>query len=100
LDEVQRCPEILSYLQTLVDKDGRTGLFVLTGSQQFGLMSGITQSLAGRTAFVELLPFSVPELALADKLPINIDAFWLYIARIFMDPHDQILFKPACFQIS
>jgi uncharacterized protein len=65
LDEVQRCPEILSYLQTLVDTDGRTGLFVLTGSQQFGLMSGITQSLAGRTAFVELLPFSVPELSLA-----------------------------------
>ena len=77
LDEVQRCPEILSYLQTLVDKDRRMGLFILTGSQQFGLMSGITQSLAGRTAFVELLPFSVPELALADKLPTSIDAMML-----------------------
>ncbi len=64
LDEVQRCPEILSYLQTIVDNDGRMGLFILTGSQQFGLMSGITQSLAGRTAFVELLPFSVHELTL------------------------------------
>jgi len=39
------------------------GLYVLTGSQQFGLMSGITQSLAGRTAFVELLPFSLGELS-------------------------------------
>lgn len=77
LDEVQRCPEILSYLQTLVDKDRRMGLFILTGPRQFGLMSGITQSLAGRTAFVELLPFSVPELALADKLPIAIDAMML-----------------------
>lgn len=77
LDEVQRCPELLSYLQTLVDKDGRMGLFILTGSQQFGLTSGITQSLAGRTAFVELLPFSVPELALANKLPTNIDAMML-----------------------
>jgi predicted AAA+ superfamily ATPase len=48
LDEVQRCPEILYYLQTLVDKDGRMGLFIFTGSQQFGLMSGIPQSLAGR----------------------------------------------------
>jgi len=62
LDEVQRCPDILSYLQTTVDKDGRMGLFILTGSQQFGLLSGVTQSLAGRTAFVELLPFSLGEL--------------------------------------
>jgi len=63
LDEVQRCPDILSYLQSVVDADGRMGLYVLTGSQQFGLMSGITQSLAGRTAFVELLPFSLGELS-------------------------------------
>jgi hypothetical protein len=63
LDEVQRAPEILSYLQTHVDKKGRMGLFLLTGSQHFGLMSGITQSLAGRTAFIELLPFSCRELA-------------------------------------
>ncbi len=77
LDEVQRCPEILSYLQTLVDKDGRMGLFILTGSQQFGLMTGITQSLAGRTAFVELLPFSIQELAAANMVPIDIDAMLL-----------------------
>lgn len=62
LDEVQRVPEILSYLQTHVDMAGQTGLFLLTGSQHFGLMSGITQSLAGRTGFIELLPFSVSEL--------------------------------------
>jgi len=73
LDEVQRCPDILSYLQTRVDSDGRMGLFILTGSQQFGLISGITQSLAGRTAFVELLPFSLAELSLAGKQPKNID---------------------------
>ncbi len=77
LDEVQRSPEILSYLQTHVDADGRMGLYILTGSQQFGLMSGVTQSLAGRTAFVELLPFSVPELSGANKLPANIDAMLL-----------------------
>ena len=62
LDEIQRAPEILSYLQTHVDTAGKMGLFLLTGSQHFGLMSGITQSLAGRTAFIELLPFSVTEL--------------------------------------
>ena len=73
LDEVQRCPAILSYLQTMVDTEGRMGLYILTGSQQFGLMSGITQSLAGRTAFVELLPFATPELIAANKLLANID---------------------------
>jgi predicted AAA+ superfamily ATPase len=77
LDEVQRCPGLLSYLQTIVDADRRMGLFILTGSQQFGLMSGITQSLAGRTAFVELLPFSVTELMNADKLPASIDSMLL-----------------------
>jgi len=77
LDEVQRCPGILSYLQTRVDIDGRMGLYILTGSQQFGLMSGITQSLAGRTAFVELLPFATRELTGVGKLPANIDAMML-----------------------
>ena len=73
LDEVQRCPEILSYLQTLVDVDGRMGLFILTGSQQFGLLSDISQSLAGRTAFVELLPFSLDELLRAGMSPQSLD---------------------------
>jgi len=77
LDEVQRAPELLSYLQTLVDGDGRMGLFILTGSQQFGLMSSISQSLAGRSAFVELLPFSLDELARAGKVPATADAMLL-----------------------
>lgn len=65
LDEVQRAPDLLSYLQSNVDEDRRMGRFLLTGSQQFGLMSGISQSLAGRTAFVELLPLSHSELVCA-----------------------------------
>ena len=73
LDEVQRAPQLLSYLQSFVDNDGRMGLFLLTGSQQFGLMSGITQSLAGRTAFVELLPFSIRELDRAASRPATLD---------------------------
>lgn len=77
LDEIQRSPELLSYLQTIVDNDRRMGLFILTGSQQFGLMSGISQSLAGRTAFIELLPFSISELSRADKLPASSDAMLL-----------------------
>jgi hypothetical protein len=77
LDEVQRCPKILSYLQTLVDADRRMGLYILTGSQQFGLMSGVTQSLAGRTSFMELLPFAVSELAQAGILSDDIDNMML-----------------------
>ena len=73
LDEVQRAPELFSYLQSRVDADGRMGLFLLTGSQQFGLISKITQSLAGRTAFVELLPFSVGEIARAGLVSKSLD---------------------------
>lgn len=67
LDEAQRAPELFSYLQSHVDLDGRMGLFVLTGSQQFGLRAGITQSLAGRVGLVTLLPFSFGELSDAGK---------------------------------
>jgi hypothetical protein len=74
LDEAQRAPELLSYLQTHVDTDGRMGLFLLTGSQQFGLLSGVTQSLAGRTAFIELLPFATQELDIAGMRPSTLDA--------------------------
>lgn len=74
LDEAQRVPELFSYLQTLADMDGRMGLYILTGSQQFGLLSGITQSLAGRVGMVQLLPFSAGELQRAGKLPESLDA--------------------------
>lgn len=73
LDEVQRAPDILSYLQTHVDASSRMGLFLLTGSQHFGLMSRISQSLAGRTAFIELLPFSVFELDRAGVRPSGLN---------------------------
>ena len=55
LDEVQRCPALFSYLQGVVDADGRMGRFILTGSQQFGLVEAITQSLAGRVSLLHLL---------------------------------------------
>jgi predicted AAA+ superfamily ATPase len=62
LDEVQRRPELLSYVQGMVDKNKRNGQFVLTGSAQFQLMQGVTQSLAGRSAVFSLLPLSMEEL--------------------------------------
>lgn len=74
LDEVQRCPELLSYLQGVLDRDGRMGLYVLTGSQQLGLLSQVTQSLAGRAGVLELLPFSLAELQAADQAPDMLEA--------------------------
>ena len=61
IDEVQRVPTLLSYLQVIADERGGNGLFVLTGSEQFQLSSAIGQSLAGRTALLRLLPFSMAE---------------------------------------
>ncbi len=61
LDEIQRVPELLSYLQVLADEAGRNSLFVLTGSEQLRLSDAIGQSLAGRTALLRLLPFSLAE---------------------------------------
>ncbi len=61
LDEIQRVPDLLSYLQVLADEAGRNSLFVLTGSEQFRLRDAISQSLAGRTALLRLLPFSLAE---------------------------------------
>lgn len=63
LDEVQRVPELFSYLQAEVDERPRPGRFILTGSQHFGLTEAITQSLAGRIAILHLLPPSLDELA-------------------------------------
>jgi len=93
LDEVQRAPQLMSYLQSRVDDDGRMGLFLLTGSQQFGLMSGITQSLAGRTAFVELLPFSVAELRAAGLMPSSLDT--MLFTGAYPPIHDRGLKPPA-----
>ncbi len=62
IDEAQHGPDIFSYLQTLVDAKRKPGLFVLTGSQNFGLLARITQSLAGRVGIVHLLPLAIAEL--------------------------------------
>ena len=61
LDEIQRVPNLPSYLQVLADEEGRNSLFVLTGSEQLRISESISQSLAGRTALLRLLPFSLAE---------------------------------------
>lgn len=62
LDEIQRTPQLLSYIQAIVDEKDSKGLYILTGSHQFGLRDAINQSLVGRTALLRLLPFSLEEL--------------------------------------
>lgn len=69
LDEVQRVPDLFSYLQVEVDERSEPGRFILTGSQHFGLTEAITQSLAGRIAILHLLPPSLDELARFGELP-------------------------------
>jgi predicted AAA+ superfamily ATPase len=61
LDEIQYCPELLSYIKTRIDQDRRPGQWLLTGSQNFVLMASVAQSLAGRAAVLTLLPFSIAE---------------------------------------
>ena len=66
-DEAQRWPDLFSYLQGMVDQQRTPGRFVLTGSQQFGLLAGVTQSLAGRVGLTRLLPFAFDELPTASR---------------------------------
>jgi uncharacterized protein len=68
-DEVQRAPQLFNYLQQIVDDSRQMGQYVLSGSQNFLLMRGITQSLAGRVAILKLFPFSFDELKTSDLLP-------------------------------
>jgi predicted AAA+ superfamily ATPase len=68
-DEVQRAPGLFSYLQTEVDRSGQMGQFILSGSQNFHLLSNITQSLAGRVALFRLLPLDFAELHSGNYLP-------------------------------
>jgi predicted AAA+ superfamily ATPase len=71
IDEIQRVPELFSYIQNIVDKADKTGQFIITGSQNFLLMEGITQTLAGRIAIIKLLPFSNIELKKASLISDN-----------------------------
>lgn len=63
IDEVQRVPDLLSWIQVLSDESGRNGEYILTGSHQLRLHEAVAQSLAGRTVMLRLLPFSINELS-------------------------------------
>ena len=80
LDEIQRVPELLSYIQSIVDINQKAGQYILTGSHQLKLHETINQSLAGRTAILQLLPFSIEEL---NKGNFKFDTFSDYCIKGF-----------------
>ena len=80
LDEIQRVPALLSYIQTIVDESKSSGQYILTGSHQPQLGQGVSQSLAGRTGILQLLPLSISELASA-RIVLSRDQ---YITQGFM----------------
>jgi len=96
IDEIQRVPDLTSYIQTIVDKNNTPGMFVLTGSQQFELMDKLSQSLAGRTAIIRLLPFSLSEVYKKND-NLNLDSVLStgFYPRIFdkgLDPYNAMEF--------
>ena len=95
IDEAQHAPELFSEMQGVVDASARMGLFVLTGSLNLALLSRVTQSLAGRTALVELLPLSIAELRHAGRLERDyasylVKGFFPAIYSRDLNPHDWL----------
>ena len=94
IDEIQRVPDLLSYLQVIADDRGLNGMYILTGSEQFQLSNAVSQSLAGRTALLRLLPLSLSEHQQTEARP-NIDGMLYsgFYPRIFdqgLEPRDAL----------
>ena len=95
IDEVQRSPDLPSYLQGIIDGDPTPGRWVLTGSQNLGLLESVSQSLAGRTAVLHLLPLARSEVIRFSRHPTTLDATLLSggYPRVFdqkLDPGDWL----------
>lgn len=71
IDEIQYVPQLLSYIKIHIDNDRRNGHFIITGSQIFNLMQGLSETLAGRAALFELLPFSFSETGNIPNNPLE-----------------------------
>ncbi|MCA9290753.1 MAG: ATP-binding protein [Phycisphaerales bacterium] len=95
IDEVQRAPDLPSYLQGIIDVDPRPGRWILTGSQNLALLESVSQSLAGRSAVLHLLPLARNEVMRFPDHPDTLDATLLAggYPRIFdqhLDPSDWL----------
>jgi predicted AAA+ superfamily ATPase len=95
IDEIQRVPALLSYIQAIVDDERRNGRFILTGSHQPQVRAAVSQSLAGRVALLHLLPLSIRELrAAGTTFPSSTDyAYRGFLPRIY----DRKLRPSACY---
>ncbi len=89
VDEIQRAPQLPSYLQAVVDADARPGRFILTGSQQFELMTQVSQSLAGRTAVLRLLPFTLAEAVRANPRALDGGLAQVLLSGFYPRIHDR-----------
>jgi predicted AAA+ superfamily ATPase len=87
LDEVQRVPQLFSYLQEILDDQRAKGLFILSGSNNFLLQQNISQTLAGRVGYLQLLPFSINELSKSKLLATSDDA--LILKGFYPPVYDQ-----------
>jgi predicted AAA+ superfamily ATPase len=83
LDEIQHIPDLLHYIKSAIDLDRRPGQWLLSGSQSFSLMQGVSQSLSGRVAVLSLLPLSFGESRGAGKSPADLEAI---LERLFVNP--------------
>lgn len=95
IDEVQRAPELVSYLQPLIDEDPVSGRWILTGSQNLALLESVSQSLAGRTALLRLLPLAHSEVLRFPEPPTSLDELMFTggYPRIYdrsLDPSDWL----------
>ncbi|MDE0148805.1 MAG: ATP-binding protein [Rhodospirillaceae bacterium] len=95
IDEVQRVPDLCSYLQGIIDADPAPGRWILTGSQNISLLENVSQSLAGRTAIYNLLPLSHREILRFPRRPktLGVTLFAGGYPRIFdreLDPADWL----------
>lgn len=99
IDEAQYAPKLFSYIQTRIDSENQTGMYILSGSHNFLLMESISQSLAGRTAILKMAPFSISELTHADLLPeLNEWLFTGGFPRIYDKQINPVDFFPSYFQ--
>ncbi len=100
LDEFQHVPQILSYIQIIVDEKKRPGYFVLTGSQNYLMNQSITQSLAGRVGILTLLPLSLHELRENKLWDDNIDSLMIkgFYPRIYAEKIEPVDLYPAYIQ--
>ena len=88
IDEAQRVPELFSYLQQILDEDDERGKFILTGSNNFLLQESISQSLAGRIAYLYLLPFTLSELAGEESYNLHSMMFRGFYPPLYDKPAD------------